>query len=217
MPRELTQLRRPSGDGSKAHLLAASITAGMRSEPTMRSRILTALKSLLSTRNHISTTGSDVVTLGRAFSFFSQSLDSLVAQGLQQSIDCTERLTAIRSFFLEPRPTYSIDELASLWNIETNDVRDLYSDLLSETHPTGKAAIEWADALGACTLFGIFRPIEIERALGVEFGRLWSEDWRTEPVLLHLPQYVREALLQEAVLPQTRTLEGRIEQLLLER
>lgn len=62
----------------------------------------------------------------------------------------------------------------------------------------------------------MLRPLDIERALGLDFPRVRPEAWRTVTVVVHVPAFVTEALSREAFLPSDLPLDIRIEQLLVE-
>ena len=139
----------------------------------------------------------------------------LIAAALQFAItDDTDHLDAIRRFFLQPLEAYSIDDLAALWRVHPDDVRDIYFDQLCE--PAAQMRIPWADALGASVNFNMLRPFDIERALGKDFTQARTEVWRTVPILIHLPRFVADAVALDAAIPATLALDLRIERFLLE-
>lgn len=123
-------------------------------------------------------------------------------------------LLAIRRFFLQPQESYAVEDLAALWRVRPDDVCAIYHDELARTSSTGR--IEWADAAGASIAFTMLRPVDIERALGSEFGRVRPDTWRTVPILVHLPKFVIEAVTNEPALPADLALEVRVEQVLIE-
>lgn len=132
-----------------------------------------------------------------------------------------DHLAAIRRFFLEPQEWYSLEELAVLWRLHADDVRDIYHDQLlrrAESNADGAASIRiaWADAVGTSVTFNILRPFDIERALGPDFTRARPETWQTVPILIHVPRFIAEAIALDACIPPRLPLDVRIEQLLVE-
>jgi hypothetical protein len=125
------------------------------------------------------------------------------------------QLAAIRRFFLQPNETYSIAELAALWRVPTDDVRDIYADHLARESVAGER-IPWVDAVGTTVRFSMLRAVDIERALGAEFLRVRSERWCTHAVIVHIPRFIAEAIGLEPSLPSDRPLAARVEQILFE-
>jgi hypothetical protein len=159
-----------------------------------------------------------VGTLSRFAHLLGGLLQPVLAQTLE---DDGEHLAAIRRFFLEPQDTYSLEELAALWRIHPDDVRDIYYDQLVQCAEPGGRAVEsmriaWTDAVGTSVTFGILRPFDIERALGSDFTRARPEMWRTFPILIHLPRFIAEAIALDASIPPKVGLPVRIEQFIVE-
>ncbi len=197
---------------------ASAITGAMRAHDTTRNRLLKLL--VASRRLSGDTEPVCVRILGSALSRFNALTERLLIAALQFAVtDDTNHLDAIRRFFLQPLEAYSIDELAALWQVHSDDVRDIYYDQLlsasAVTHGT-LLRIAWADALGASTTFNMLRPFDIERALGVDFLRARTDTWRTVPILLHLPQFIADAVALDASTPATLALDFRIERFILE-
>lgn len=135
--------------------------------------------------------------------------------------DDGDHLAAIRRFFLQPQELYSLEELAALWRVHPDDVRDIYHDQLlrraaSNPDGTDSLRIAWADAVGTSVTFNILRPFDIERALGPDFTRARPETWQTVPILIHLPRFIAEAVALDASIPPRLPLDVRIEQLIVE-
>jgi hypothetical protein len=124
-------------------------------------------------------------------------------------------LAAIRRFFLERRETYSIEELAELWRVHQDDVRDVYHDEFRVPDAASRG-IAWADAVGASIRFSMLRPIDVERALGLEFTRVRAENWRTVAIVIHLPKFITNALALQPSVPANLDIEVRVEQLVME-
>jgi hypothetical protein len=61
----------------------------------------------------------------------------------------------------------------------------------------------------------MLRPLDVERALGDDFSRVWPENWRTVSVVVHLPRFITEVIATEPSLPSELSLEARIEQFLI--
>jgi len=126
-------------------------------------------------------------------------------------------LIDIRRFFLEPRESYSVGQLAALWRSSADDVRDLYHDELGDADADDpeSSRIAWADAVGTSIAFNLLRPYDVERALGADFNRVRPDSWRTIPLLIHLPRFMVDALAFEGSLPcSNRTQSARLEQFL---
>lgn len=102
------------------------------------------------------------------------------------------RLAEIRKFYLHPRDSYTLEELAAVWRLTLDDVQLIFHDALASSEVTEPShfRVPWADALGATTTFQIFRAVEIERALGADFDRVRSDRWRTVSLLIHVPRLV---------------------------
>lgn len=125
-----------------------------------------------------------------------------------------ERLEKIRRFFLQPKEAYSIPEISALWRVHEDDVCAIFHDELARSNRTER--ITWEHALGASVSFCMLRPLDIERALGLDFTRVRPEAWRTDSVVVHLPKFVIESLASEPSVPSDLPLDVRIEQLLIE-
>ncbi|HYR29317.1 MAG TPA: hypothetical protein VEU30_12680 [Thermoanaerobaculia bacterium] len=125
----------------------------------------------------------------------------------------------IRRFFIHPQPSYSLGELARLWRIEVDDVCAIFADELASAgrvHDTDAFRVTRDDALGAATVFHLFRPIEVERALGAAFDRVRAAHWRTVPIVVHLPRYLTDVIMSLPLVPARDDLAARAERLLCE-
>jgi len=161
-------------------------------------------------------------TLLRFTSILEGLLDVVVTQAIEED---DQHLVEIRRFFLEPQETYSMQELAALWHISIDDVRDVYHDEIArweesngrEGIETNKALrIKWAKAVHTTAIFSLLRPSDIERALGHDFMNVRTERWRTVPILIRLPRFIANAFELDGSLPPKLALAHRIEQVLME-
>jgi len=123
---------------------------------------------------------------------------------------------AIRHFFLHRQQSYSIAEIAALWRVAPEDVRDIHHDELSRSSNEAAQRISWVDVLDTSVSFSMLRPVDIERALGPDFALARPDAWRTAEVTIHLPRFITVALLSDAAIPPDLSLEVRVEQLILE-
>ena len=119
-------------------------------------------------------------------------IESELTEILRQPAD---PLDGVRRFFIDPRPEYSIDDLAGLWRITANDVRSIFADEIRAwdvLHPREpqQLRITWANVVGTSIALHLLRPFDIERALGEHFTSVRSERWRTVPVLLRIPRFL---------------------------
>lgn len=106
--------------------------------------------------------------------------------------DRSAHFLALRAFFLEPQDTWSVEELAALWEISVEDVREVFSDELAESKRA--LPVTWANALWTGVTYNYFRPIDVERALGADFARMRPESWLTVPLLIHVPRFMVDTL-----------------------
>ena len=141
----------------------------------------------------------------RFFDVFPQVLEA----ALREAVEADEELFAdIRTWFTQPRESYTVDELAAMLRIPLDDARRMFPDVRQ---------VEWTDALVTATLAGLLRPFDIERALGADFVQARSgSGWRTIPVLIRIPRFAAEAIGRESAIPQSMPLAHRIERLVLE-
>jgi hypothetical protein len=157
---------------------------------------------------------------------FAAVVESLLEIALTEAIEeDDEHLAEIRRFFLQPQETYSMKELAALWRVSLDDVRDVYHDEIAQWEiSNGREGVEtnkvqrikWAKAVGTTGVFSLLRPFDIERALGPDFINVRTERWRTVPILIHLPRFVANAFELDASIPPRLALANRIEKVLLE-
>jgi hypothetical protein len=144
-----------------------------------------------------------------------------VCAGSLAADDDGDHLAAIRRFFLQPQELYSVEELAALWRIHPDDVRDIYHDqLLRQADSTPDWAdslqVAWADALGTSVTFNILRPLDIERALGPDFTRARPEAGRTVSFVIHIPRFIADAIALDVSIPPQLPIDVRIEQIIVE-
>lgn len=166
------------------------------------------------------------LTVVATLDHFAVMLEAVVADALLRAIeDDTEHIERIRRFYLQPRETYSIPDLAALWQIAVDDVRDVYHDEIAKWENanglTGKDTknsleIKWAKAVHTTAIYGLLRPYDIERALGDDFVNVRTEGWRTVPILIHLPRFVARALDATPAVPRRSATAHRVEQMLFE-
>lgn len=132
----------------------------------------------------------------------------------------SDRGDELRSFYLAPRETYSLKELAALWRVPLDDVTAMFADVLDAAERHGPDAdafrITWAEAVKAATAYHVFRAVEIEQALGADFERVRPGRWRTAPLVLHLPQFILDALTHLDIVPSVESVAARAERLLCE-
>jgi hypothetical protein len=208
-------------DPARFGAAASAITAAIRADPVTRDQLV----DLLIARGRLSVNAGEsshlgpeplvVATLARFTSVVERILHAALTRVFD---DDDEHLAAIRRFFLQPQERYSVDDLAALWRIHPDDVRDIYHDqrMRSDTEAADLFRIAWADAVGTSVTFNILRPFDIERALGADFVHAQSEAWRTLPVLIHVPRFIADAVARDASIPPNLALDVRIEQILLE-
>jgi hypothetical protein len=147
---------------------------------------------------------------------FAQTLESLLESALQEIVETDEDfLQAVRRWFVQPKDSYTIEEIASVLRITVADALDIYDHDLGDH--SRAARIGWVDALVTAVEYGLLRPCDVERALGADFVEARSgEAWRTVPVLIRIPRYVAEAIRREPVVPRELGVAQRIERILFE-
>lgn len=161
-------------------------------------------------------------TIARVEAIVQGLLEIALAEVIEED---DEHLAEIRRFFLQPQETYSMKELAALWRLSLDDVRDVYHDEISRWEESnGREGVEtyeampirWAKAVGTTGIFGLLRPFDVERALGHDFSNVRTERWRTVPVVIRLPHFVANAFELDASIPRRLALAHRIERILVE-
>jgi hypothetical protein len=114
--------------------------------------------------------------------------------------------SAIRIFFLEPKPRYTYEEVRSLFS------EDLANNVISECLP-GKppdgAILEWRDV--AYSVFVHIPAAIIEYALGSEAENVLPPASRTRIVRLRLPQHTIDELEEKALAYGLGTIDAVIE------
>lgn len=147
-----------------------------------------------------------------------QSLRIGIEIALRAAIaDDRQYLQKIRAFFTQPTDAYTLEDLAALWSIPATELRDVFHDEVdrwTETHPDApdRCLITREDALRAVDMFGIVRPVDVERALGSDFVRLRPPSCRTVPLLIYLPRFVVDAVLADRDRGDEWSADARIEQ-----
>lgn len=108
----------------------------------------------------------------------------------------------------------------SVWRVPAEAVVAMFLEELNEGNRGGADRLTFevdaASALSAAAAYHVFRPIEVEEALGEEFERVRREHWRTIPFTVHLPRFLVDALAEFPFLPAPSSLESRAERLLCE-
>lgn len=106
--------------------------------------------------------------------------------------DHSAHYVALRAFFMEPQDSYSFEDLAALWEISVEDVREVFSDEPAESKRV--LPVTWANALWTGVTYNYFRPVDVERALGADFARVRPQSWLTVPLLIHVPRFMVDTL-----------------------
>lgn len=199
-------------------LASAAATAIRRDEA-----VAALLRKLLVTTGRVRSTVDIIRTLPATLDRVAALIRDVAEAVLPEVIhDPAERLSGIRRFFLEPEESYSIHELATLWQITRDDARDVLHDQVlawSGSHPQdGPDAlrIRWADAVGISVSCALLRPYDIEVALAEDFDLTRSDRWRTVPILIRAPRFVVEAISSDSSLAGRRHLACLIEEFLLQ-
>jgi hypothetical protein len=122
----------------------------------------------------------------------------------------------IRRFYLLPPESYSLAELAEVWHVSLDDVRAMYFDRLGETRDDAMIRIEWMDAVKTAAAFHVYRPVDVEYALGIDFARVYGEAYRTVPVLVCLPRHIIDRVRTRPFVPAPETIAARVERIIFE-
>lgn len=205
-----------SRDDTPFHKAAAAVTARICADEVTCDQLLLSLHAC----GRLSLDDRDVRPLPivmETLARFAALVERIIGVALQNVIEEDEtHLEEIRRFFLRPKETYSIEELANLWRVRPDDVRDIYHDEISKEGASDNPRISWADAVAAGVNFNILRPFAVERALGAEFADARTEAWRTVPILVHLPQFIVDDLADQPSIPAKLSVDVRLEQIILE-
>lgn len=129
-------------------------------------------------------------------------------------------LTAIRRFYVDPQPTYTLQELAALWQLPSDTVDDIYDDELDQHGVVGGDArasfcVTWSKAVATSNTFHLLRPRDVELALGSKLRDFRSDDWRTVPVQLRLPRFALD-LIAAGAFRRDGSIAVQVEQFILE-
>lgn len=152
---------------------------------------------------------------------FREMLTRLLEIALRFAVeDDREYLRGLRNFYLEPRASYSVDELAAIWRTSSDEVRDVFHDEIDEwfdAHPDSptEPRIGWREAVDANDAFAIARAFDVERAFGNDFLRVRPPEQRTVTVPLHLPRFITDAISSTPP-ASCRPLAARLEQFILD-
>lgn len=134
--------------------------------------------------------------------------------------DAHARLSMIRSFFLEPQPTYTFADLARLWQVPVTVVQDIYEErCVSQLAGTDSAQglhVPSDDAVGTTISFNLLRPYDVERALDAEFTKIRSDEWKTVPLLIRLPRFALHTVAARASLCSDPSASVQIEHFIVE-
>jgi len=125
-----------------------------------------------------------------------------------------DRADGIRQFYLSPKTRYSLDELAELWSVPIRDRRQIFEDELTSESAEESVEVTWEQAVRAVRGFHIFRPIDIENALGDDLDRTCEDRWRTVAVLVHVPKWVVDVMLRTPFIPTADSVAERAERML---
>ena len=139
--------------------------------------------------------------------------------GFQMRADDVTASIAIRRFFLYPHSRYALRHPAAIWRVPPDDVLAMFSDVLNEPDLNGSDPLAFeapAAARETAMAFHVFRWIEIEQALGEDCERACPEEWRTIPLLIHVPRFTLDGLAACSFLPEPESLAARAERLLCE-
>jgi hypothetical protein len=116
-------------------------------------------------------------------------------------------------------------ELAAIWRISLGEASAIYHDRLQEwndAHPEepNSLPIAWADSTGSTVRFNLLRPVDVERALGLQLERVRTARWRTVPIVVHLPRWLVNAIARDhttiPLAPANATVAARIERAMLD-
>lgn len=203
-------------DDTPFHEAAAAITARICSDEVTCDQLLRSLHAC----GRLSLDDRDVRPLPiimETLARFAALVERIIGVALQSVIEEDEtHIEEIRRFFLRPKENYSVDELANLWGVDAGDIRDIYHDELSKEGVADNPRVSWADAAAAGVNFNILRPLAVERALGAEFVHARTEAWRTVPILVHLPQFIVDDVVDQPSIPAKLPVDVRLEQVILE-
>jgi hypothetical protein len=136
------------------------------------------------------------------------------------SDEADDRTVAIRRFFLYSRERYTLRDLAQIWRVPEDVVVAMFFDELNAARRNGANPLTFEvsadDAMEAANAFHVFRAIEVEQALADDFESARRDDWRTIPLVVHLPLFVADSLGEYPFLPDPGSLAARAERLLFE-
>lgn len=139
---------------------------------------------------------------------------------LAEAAERTRPIGALRHLLLDNSDrTYNVDDLARIWQITRDEVLDVCHDemLAVDSESAASApALSSADAVRMSINFNLIRWMDIEEALGEDFAQVWSESWRTVPLLLRFPRFVL-GKFADAPSFTRRTLTAQLEHFVLER
>ena len=193
--------------------IAAEVTAAIRQSEAVANRVLAILVATDQVQKSVDVFVKLPATLDRLAEAAGEIIEGILPDVLHDEQD----LANIRRFLLQPQDTYSIDELALVWRITRDEVSAIYHDeLLAHPGEPESLRIAWRNAVVTTVAFHLFRPFDIEVALGADFGRALSESWRTMPVLIRLPRAVVDAIENEPRIADRNDLAAHIEQFILQ-
>lgn len=171
-------------------------------------RILTASKSAASPQ------------LGRLLAQIRDVIEAALLTLL--SVD-ENRLAQIRCFHLGANASYSLAELADLWQMSLTDIETIFTDEIEaweEAHAADSTSTEFrvpsTDAIVAAQRNFVWRAIQLEQALGAEFIDIRPALWETEPVVLYLPRFITTAVAAHGIAATAADVPAYLERLIVE-
>jgi hypothetical protein len=201
---------------ARTETCAAATAALARDEATCA-----ALRDLLIANGRLCSALDVMTILPIAMEWMLSVVSDVLHSALPEIVASTGDHTRLRSFFLDSSDSYSIEDLAALWQISTEDVRAIYHDEIHSwagEHPgdPDSLRIAWADAMGASFALNLLRPYFVEIALGADYPPLQSEQWRTVPILIRLPRFIAESIAGLSPVPGNAGLADHVEHFVLE-
>lgn len=164
--------------------LAGAMIAAIRNDDTVIARLRDLAKAVGRGRDEAPAVMTPA-TVALFDDLTAMLIESVLPGLIDESTDA--HLADIRHFFLDPKEDYSITELAVLWRMAVDDVRDFLDAEIEKwenatKQPESSFRMSWADAVSASTKFNLLRAFDVEVALSDDFDRARSDRWRTVPL-----------------------------------